>query len=166
MRANPIYGYTAGRYVWRVYIPDIKIRERCSIGAWLYHERPDETFRELDFEVCSGKLKDRNKYQTADDEVVAFMTAHSNYDDHDYQQIVKIKKNAWHIFEIDLSLVNNKYLAKWIINGTEYGLISLTAVLSVLFPYLPVEELEFTGNLRPTVGYSALFDYVSFTPYE
>ena len=87
--------YGAGLYTWRTYISDLGVTERVSIGSWLWNSDKHE----LDFEVGSGTAKERETLATADDEVIAYITSQDNPF---VQQKVKIKKNAWHTFKIDL----------------------------------------------------------------
>ena len=104
--------YGAGLYTWRTYISDLGATERVSIGSWLWNSDKHE----LDFEVGSGTAKERETLGVTDDEVIAYITSQDNPF---VQQKVKIKKNAWHTFKIDLQLVGNKYFATWLIDDVK-----------------------------------------------
>lgn len=152
--------YGAGRYIWRVYVSDLGMGDRASIGAWLYND--DE--HEIDFEIGSGTAADRAELNAADDEVVAYMTTQANPHNH---VKTKIKKNAWHTFEIDLSLVDGKYLVKWIIDGAPAVLIQQTFGEEYpFFIFCSVENLKFVGDHWPKQDNYALYDYVKYIPYD
>lgn len=151
--------YGAGLYTWRTYISDLKQSKRVSIGSWLWHN--DE--HELDFEVGSGTSEERILLQMADDEVIAYITSQANPWVH---QKVKIKKNAWHIFQIDIKLVNGNYFATWLIDGIPYAAQQLS--YGEAFPFhifCSVENLKFTGDSWPDKENYGLWDYVIYTPY-
>ena len=152
--------YGSGLYTWRTYISDLGEVERVSIGSWLWHD--DE--HELDFEVGSGTSDERKALQAADDEVIAYMTSQANPWLH---QGIKIKKNAWHIFQIDLKLVGGKYFATWLIDGVPYAAQQL--VFGEDYPFYifcSTENLKFVGDTWPYKDNHGLWDYVIYTPYS
>lgn len=157
-KVKTVQQYGAGLYTWRTYISDLGEVERASIGSWLYHN--DE--HELDFEVGSGTSEERAELRAAADEVIAYMTSQANPWVH---QKVKIKKNAWHIFQIDLKLVNGRYYATWLIDGVAYTERQLNFGEEYLFHiFCSVENLTFTGDIWPTQDNYGLWDYVIYSP--
>jgi len=158
MRTTKQYG--SGLYTWRTYISDLGEVERASIGSWLWH---DDT-HELDFEVGSGTSDERVAMNAADDEVMAYMTCQDNPWLH---QKVKIKKNTWHIFQIDLKLVNGKYFATWLIDGVAHSAQQLS--FGEEFPFYifcSIENLKFVGDTWPSKDHYGLWDYMIYTPYS
>uniref|UniRef100_A0AB33JH18 Toxin-antitoxin system protein n=1 Tax=Prevotella sp. GTC17260 TaxID=3236796 RepID=A0AB33JH18_9BACT len=152
--------YGAGLYTWRTYISDLGETERTSIGSWLWHDDKHE----LDFEVGSGTGKERKALNLADDEVIAYMISQANPWLH---QKVRIKKNSWHIFQIDLKLVNDKYLATWLIDGTPYAIQQLAfGEENPFYIFCSVENLKFVGDTWPYQTNYGLWDYVTYTPYS
>ena len=152
--------YGSGLYTWRTYISDLGELERVSIGSWLWHDDQHE----LDFEVGSGTGEERTALQLADDEVIAYMTSQANPWVH---QKVKIKKNAWHIFQIDLKLVQGKYFATWLIDGVAYANQQLTFGEDYPFYiFCSVENLHFLGDIWPYQDHYGLWDHVEYTPYS
>lgn len=152
--------YGAGLYTWRSYISDLGEVERVSIGSWLWHDDKHE----LDFEIASGTSKERKALSVADDEVIAYMTSQDNPWLH---QKVKIKKNAWHIFQIDLKLVNGKYFATWLIDGVAYAKQQLSfGEEHPFYIFCSVENLKFTGDTWPYKDNYGLWDYMVYTPYS
>lgn len=152
--------YGAGRYTWSVFISDLGQGDRCSIGAWLYND--DE--HEIDFEIGSGTAADRAELSATNDEVIAYMTTQANPNNH---VKTKVTKNAWHTFELDLSLVNGNYLVKWIIDGAPAALVQQT--FGEEFPFFifcSVENLKFVGDHWPRQDNYALYDYVKYVPYD
>ncbi len=152
--------YGAGLYTWRTYISDLGENEQVSIASWLYHDDGHE----LDFEVGSGKKTDRKALKLKSDEVIAFMTSQANPKRHEK---IKIKKNAWHIFQIDLQIINEKYFATWLIDGK----ICMEQQLNYgeSYPFIvacSTENLRFSGNIKARKNNYGLWDYVSYTPYN
>ena len=151
--------YGAGLYTWRTYISDLGTNERVSIGSWLWNSDKHE----LDFEVGSGTSKDRDLLKTADDEVIAYITSQDNPALH---QKIKIKKNAWHTFQIDLQLVGNKYFATWLIDGVKCAAQQLNYGQEHPFHiFCSTENLKFVGDNWPYKDNYGLWDYVTYTPY-
>ncbi len=151
--------YGSGLYTWRTYISDLGELERVSIGSWLWHD--DE--HELDFEVGSGTSAERAALQLAEDEVIAYATSQANPWVH---QKVKIKKNAWHTFQIDLKLVHGNYFATWLIDGVIYATQQLSFGEDYPFYiFCSVENLRFIGDTWPYQDNHGLWDYVEYTPY-
>ena len=151
--------YGAGLYTWRTYISDLGTNERVSIGSWLWNSDKHE----LDFEVGSGTSKDRDLLKTADDEVIASITSQDNPALH---QQIKIKKNAWHTFQIDLQLVGNKYFATWLIDGVKCAAQQLNYGQEHPFHiFCSTENLKFVGDNWPYKDNYGLWDYVTYTPY-
>ncbi len=152
--------YGAGLYTWRTYISDLAEMERVSIGSWLYNDDKHE----IDFEIGSGNSKDREELKLNSNEVIAYITSQDNPW---VQKKVKLKKNKWYVFQIDLKLVNKQYFATWIIDGTPYAKQQLSYGEEYLFYiFCSVENLEFIGDAWPHKDNYGLWDYVSYTPYS
>ena len=151
--------YGAGLYTWRAYISDLGTTERVSIGSWLWNSDKHE----LDFEVGSGTAKDRDALGAADDEVIAYITSQDNPALH---QKVKIKKNAWHTFQIDLKLAGGKYFATWLIDDVKCAAQQLTyGQEHPFYIFCSTENLKFVGDSWPYKNNYGLWDYVTYTPY-
>ena len=152
--------YGAGLYTWRTYISDLGATERVSIGSWLWNSDKHE----LDFEVGSGTTKERETLKTSNDEVIAYITSQDNPF---LSQKVKIKKNAWHTFKIDLQLVGDKYLATWIIDEVKCATQQLNYGQEHPFHiFCSTENLKFIGDNWPYQENYGLWDYVTYTPYS
>lgn len=152
--------YGAGLYTWRTYISDLGATERVSIGSWLWNSDKHE----LDFEVGSGTAKERETLGVTDDEVIAYITCQDNPF---VQQKVKIKKNTWHTFKIDLQLVDNKYFATWIIDDVKCAAQQLTyGQEHPFYIFCSTENLKFIGDNWPYQENYGLWDYVTYTPYS
>ncbi|KAA6323627.1 hypothetical protein EZS27_026950, partial [termite gut metagenome] len=151
--------YGSGLYTWRTYISDLDEAKRVSIGSWLWHD--DE--HELDFEVGSGTSEEREALQMGDDEVIAYITSQAHFEVH---QKVKIKKNEWHIFQIDLKLVDDNYFATWLIDDVSCAAQQLSFGEDYPFYiFCSVENLKFIGDTWPDKENDGLWDYVIYTPY-
>ncbi|MDO4879690.1 MAG: toxin-antitoxin system protein [Capnocytophaga sp.] len=152
--------FGAGLYTWRTYISDLGEVERVSIGSWLWNSDKHE----LDFEVGSGTATERTALGLSSDEVIAYITSQDNPF---IQQKVKIKKNAWHTFQINLQLVNGKYFATWSIDGVKYAAQQLQYGQDYPFHiFCSTENLKFIGDTWPYQNNYGLWDYVSYTPYS
>lgn len=151
--------YTTGRYTWKTFISDLGVGDQSSIGSWIYCD----DHHEIDFEVGYGKQNVREELQAAPDEVIAYMTTQ----DHPFQSVpVKIKK-GWHIFEIDLSLVDGKYRVEWIIDGKTVSTVQQTFGKEFAFYiYCSVENLRFLGDHIASQENYALYDFVSYKYHD
>ena len=99
----------------------------------------------------------------ADDEVIAYITSQDNPF---VQQKVKIKKNTWHTFKIDLQLVGDKYFATWLIDDVKCAAQQLNYGQEHPFHiFCSTENLKFIGDNWPYQDHYGLWDYVSYTPY-
>ncbi len=147
--------YTTGRYTWKAFISDLGAGDQSSIGCWIYCD----DHHEIDFEVGYGKQEVRENLQAAPDEVIAYMTTQ----DHPFLSVpVKIKK-GWHIFEIDLSLVDGKYKVEWIIDDKTVSTVQQTYGKEIAFYiYCSVENLKFLGDHIASQDNYGLYDYVSY----
>lgn len=147
--------YTTGRYTWKTFISDFGKGDQCSIGSWIYCD----DHHEIDFEVGYGKQTDREKLNAAPDEVIAYMTTQ----DYPFQSIPVAIKKGWHIFEIDLSLVDGKYKVEWIIDGKTVSTVQQTYGPEIAFHiYCSVENLKFLGDHPASQDNYALYDYVTY----
>ncbi|MDR0691672.1 MAG: toxin-antitoxin system protein [Prevotellaceae bacterium] len=158
-KVRTVKQYGSGLYTWRIYISDLGDVERVSIGSWLWHD--DE--HELDFEVGSGTSEERAALQLTEDEVIAYITCQA----HPWvQQKVRIQKNTWHIFQIDLKLVNGKYFATWLIDDVSYAAQQLSFGEDYPFYiFCSIENLKFIGDTWPYKDNYGLWDYTVYTPY-
>ncbi|MDO9594595.1 MAG: hypothetical protein Q7J19_06350 [Lutibacter sp.] len=148
--------YTTGKYTWRVFVPEMGVGDKASIGAFLYFNDSHE----LDFEIGYGKALVRQNLNAEVDDLLLY----TNSQGHPFKsEIFKIKRNQWYTLEIDLLLVNNKYQAVWYINNTELYRLNLEYGKSIAFHILcSVENLTFIGDHIPTQNNYAIFDYVEF----
>lgn len=77
--------FREGKYQWRVYVSDLEMKSRCSIGAFIYCDDNHE----IDFEIASGTEIQRTMYSAQDEEVLVFMTSQANPF---AQKVITIKK--------------------------------------------------------------------------
>ncbi len=152
--------HAQGKYQWRIFVSDLGIGEKCSIGAFLYKDDQHE----LDFEIASGNTAARAEYDAKDDELLVYMTSQGNPW---FQKIVKIKKNKWYTFEIDLKLINGSYQAKWSIDGENKAEKQLDFGNKTMFRvFCSLENLNPFGDFLPKKDNYTLFDYVKYTEYK
>ncbi|MGI6572186.1 MAG: leucine-rich repeat domain-containing protein [Fermentimonas sp.] len=155
--------FTTGEYKWRVYIPEMGMNERVSIGAFLYNDGDHE----LDFEIGSGTARARSKhaFNAFDDEVLMFLTS-QNFPSHQFVHPIKV--NAWYDLAIKLTK-NNKgnYFAQWFVNGYEVTSVDLQYGTEVPFGiHCSLENLDFMGDKPSTREHYVLFDKVSYLPVD
>lgn len=151
--------YTTGRYTWRTYIPQMGTRDQASVGSWIYCD----DHHELDFEVGYGTSKARAEVGAEADDMLAYMTSQ----DFPFTSLpVKIKP-GWHLFEIDLTLVDGKYHATWLIDGEKRHEVQLQFGNEISFRiYCSVENLKFIGDQIPQQENYGLYDYVEYKYHE
>lgn len=147
--------YTSGKYRWKTYIPKMEEKAQSSVGSWIYCD----DHHELDFEVGYGKSDVRKQLNASPNDMIAYMTSQ----DHPYKSTpVKIKP-GWHIFEIDLKLVDGHYYATWMIDGRKYQEQQLLFGNEIKFHiFCSVENLTFIGDLIPQQENYGLYDYVKY----
>nr|WP_299575120.1 hypothetical protein [uncultured Leptotrichia sp.] len=108
------------------------------------------------------KIK-QNPEEISFDEVIAYITSQDNPALH---QKVKIKKNAWHTFQIDLKLAGGKYFATWLIDDVKCAAQQLTyGQEHPFYIFCSTENLKFVGDSWPYKDNYGLWDYVTYTPY-
>lgn len=151
--------YTTGRYTWKTYIPEMGAGDRSSIGCWLYCDDKHE----IDFEIGPGKDKVRAGLNASHEELIGYMTTQGNpY----HTATIKIKP-GWHVFEIDITLVDGKYKVDWIIDKIVLSSVLQTYGKEIAFYiYCSVENLKFLGEHPATKDNYALFDYVKYKYHE
>lgn len=160
IKASTSTQFGSGRYEWRVYISDLGMNDRASIAGFLY---ADDT-HELDFEIGSGTAAARAAAGAKADEVLCYATSQANPW---VQKVKPIKKNAWHIIVLDMKLVNGKYLAEWLVDGTSLALQQMNFGEEYPFHvFSSVENLGFIGDHAPVKDSYGLFDYMEYLPYE
>ena len=147
--------YTTGRYTWRTYISEMGKGDQTSIGAWLYCDDKHE----IDFEIGPGNDVIREQLNAAPDDMIAYLTTQG----HPYHTLsIKIKP-GWHIFEIDITLVDGKYKIDWIVDKKVQSSVNQTYGKEIAFYiYCSVENLKFLGNHLATWDNYGLFDYVKY----
>ncbi|MEG0815856.1 MAG: hypothetical protein RSF93_07960 [Mucinivorans sp.] len=151
--------YTTGRYTWRTYISQFGVGDQSSIGSWIY----SDDHHEIDYEVGYGKATVRAELGAVPDDLVAYMTTQ----DFPFASVPVLIKSGWHIFEIDLSLVDGKYFVQWIIDGQVRASVQQTYGNQIGFRILcSVENLKFIGDQPATQDNYGLFDYVEYTYHK
>lgn len=151
--------YTAGRYTWKTYIPQMGEKDQASVGSWIYCD----DHHELDFEVGYGKAEVREKLNAAPDEMIAYMTSQ----DFPFTSIPVKIKTGWHIFEIDLAVKDGKYYASWLIDKVTRHEMQLKYGTEVSFYiFCSVENLKFIGDQIPHQENYGLFDFVQYKYHE
>lgn len=147
--------YTSGRYTWKTYIPQMGEKDQASVGSWIYCD----DHHELDFEVGYGKTAIRKELNASPNEMVVYMTSQ----DLPYTSLPVKIKTGWHIFEIDLTIKDNKYYATWIIDKKKQHQIQLEFGNEISFHiFCSVENLKFIGNEIPQQENYGLFDFVKY----
>jgi len=146
--------YKTGTYTWKVFIPPMGKGDMASLGAFLYCDDKHE----LDFEIGYGKESVRNELNAKDDDLIVYMTSQDN----PFKSIQKkIKCNKWYSLQIDLTLSNNKYIAKWYIDEKEVNTLNLNYGTDFSFYiFCSMENLKFMGDHIPKQENYGLFDYV------
>lgn len=151
--------YTTGNYKWRTWIPMPDVGDNGSVGSWIYCNDQHE----IDFEVGYGKAEERKKYGATDGTVLAYMTTQA----HPFMSKAVPIKPGWHIFEINLSLVDGNYFVKWSIDGELCATVQQTFGPEWKFSiYCSAENLNFMGDHAPTKDNIGMFDWVEYTPHQ
>jgi hypothetical protein len=151
--------FTTGRYTWRTYIPQMGVGDMASVGSWIYCD----DHHEIDFEVGYGKDSVRLEAGAAPDEMIAYMTTQ----DHPNKSVYVAIKSGWHIFEIDLSRVDDNYFVEWIIDDEVVSSVQQTFGTEFAFHiFCSVENLRFIGDHQPENENYGIFDYVKYSYHE
>ena len=153
--------FGSGRYEWRIFVPEMGMNDRASIGAFLYFD----DYHELDFEICSGTSADRAAHNAGADEVLCLVSSQANPF---FTEKTPIKSGVWHTFVMDLKLENKKYLAEWLVDGRSLKKQLLDFGESDAYFRIinSVENLMGMGDHAATRENYALFDYLEYAPYD
>ncbi|WP_316817862.1 hypothetical protein [Pedobacter nyackensis] len=147
--------YTSGRYTWRTYIPQMGEKDQASVGSWIYCD----DHHELDFEVGYGNAAVRKQLNAAPDDMIAYMTSQ----DFPSTSVPVTIKPGWHIFEIDLTIKDNKYYVTWLIDKKKQHGVQLQFGNEISFAiYCSVENLKFLGDRIPQQDNYGLYDFVKY----
>lgn len=152
--------FTTGTYTWRIFVPNFKLFEQVSIGAFLYHNEEEEF--EFDFEIGSGQKIDREKINLKNDEAIVFCVSqfHPSNSSH-----FAVKMNAFSDFKMELINVNGFYLVKWFINNNLVKTLQTAVKSNVKFKvHNSLENLHFMGDKKTTIENYVLFDSFTFNP--
>ena len=151
--------YTTGRYIWRTYVPKMNQGDQVSVGSWLYCDDKHE----IDFEVGPGNEHIRKQLNAGKKDMVVYMTTQGN----PYHTTPVLIRPGWHIFEIDVTLVNGCYQVEWLIDGKSQNVVQQTYGKEIAFYiYCSVENLKFLGTHPTTCDNYGLFDYVKYSYHE
>jgi len=151
--------YTTGRYTWKTYIPEMGKGDQASVGSWIYCD----DHHEIDFEVGYGKQAVREELGAGPDEMIAYMTTQ----DHPFKSVPVKIKTGWHIFEIDITLVNGNYKVDWLIDKKIVSTVQQTfGTAFAFYIFCSVENLKFIGDNLSTQENYGIFDYVKYRYHE
>lgn len=150
--------FTTGTYTWRILVPEFKLFEQISIGAFLYHNEDDEF--EFDFEIGSGQKKDREKINLKNDEAIVFCVSQFSPSNSSH---FAVKMNAFSDFKMQLMDVHGFYLVKWFINNTLVKTLQTSVKSTIKFRvHNSLENLHFMGDTKTTTENYVLFDSFSY----
>jgi hypothetical protein len=150
---------TTGRYTWRVFVSDLEINEKTSIGASISFDEQHA----LCFEVGYGRPNARARMKANADEYLVFMMSKGE----PYSCIRKPIKPGWHTFCLDLTLVENNYHVDWIIDDETANSIQLTYGTDYPFSIgCSVAKLDFFGDSISQKDHCGQFDYVEYTYHK
>ncbi|WP_146106923.1 hypothetical protein [Polaribacter porphyrae] len=150
--------FTTGSYTWRIFIPEFKLYEQVSIGAFLYHNEKEEF--EFDFEIGSGKKADREKINLKDDEAIVFCVSQFSPSNSSH---FWVKMEEYHNFTMQLLDVDGFYFVKWFINDTLIKELQTEVKSNIKFKaHCSLENLFFMGDKPPTKENYVLFDFFEY----
>lgn len=153
-------GFSAGTYVWRVFVPKFNLYEQASIGAFLYHHSVGKEF-EFDFEIGSGQKTDREKINLKDDEAIVFCVSQFSPSNSSH---FGVKMGEWSEFTMELTAVNGFYLVKWYINKKLVKSLQTAVKSTVNFRvHNSLENLHFMGDKLPSKKNVAEFDFFKYS---
>lgn len=146
--------FTTGVYTWRIFVPNFKMYEQVSIGAFLYHNQKEEF--EFDFEIGSGQKIDREKINLKDDEAIVFCVSQFLPSNSSH---FPVKIGAYSNFKMKLIDVNGFYLVKWFINDILVKELKTEVKSNIKFKaHCSLENLHFMGDVASSTENSVLFD--------
>lgn len=151
--------YTTGKYTWRTFVPKMGTGDQTSVGSWLYCDDKHE----IDFEVGPGNEQIRQQLNAQKKDMVVYMTTQGN----PYHTTPALIRPGWHIFEIDITLVDGNYRVEWLIDGKSKSVVQQTFGKEIAFYiFCSVENLEFIGSRPATQDNYGFFDYVKYEYHE
>jgi hypothetical protein len=150
--------FTTGLYTWRIFVPEFKLYEQISIGAFLYHNEEEEF--EFDFEIGPGQKLDREKINLKNDEAIVFCVSQFSPSNSGH---FAVKMNEYSDFKMELLNVDGFYLVKWYINNNLVKTLQTNVRSTIKFRvHNSLENLHFMGNKKTSSENYVLFDSFSY----
>ncbi|PQJ76422.1 hypothetical protein BTO16_10950 [Polaribacter glomeratus] len=150
--------FTTGTYIWRIFVPEFRLYEQSSIGAFLYHN--EEDIFEFDFEIGSGQKLDREKINLKNDEAIVFCVSQFSPSNSGH---FAVKMNEYSDFKMELLNVNGYYLVKWYINNNLVKTLQTNVRSTIKFRvHNSLENLHFMGDKTTSTENYVLFDSFSY----
>jgi hypothetical protein len=150
--------FKTGIYTWKIFIPNFKLYEQCSIGAFLYHNEQKEF--EFDFEIGSGQKADRDKINLKDTEAIVYCVSQFSPSNSNH---FNVPMNEWATFKMELIDVNGFYFVKWFINNKQVKELQTKVRSTINFRvHNSLENLFFMGDKVTSTENYVLFDSFSF----
>ena len=150
--------FTTGIYTWRIFVPEFKLHEQVSIGAFLYHNQKEEF--EFDFEIGSGQKMDREKINLKNNEAIVFCVSQFSPSNSSH---FAVNMNAYSEFKMELIDVDGFYLVKWFINNQLVKTLQTKVKSTIKFRvHNSLENLHFMGDVKTSSENYVLFDSFSY----
>lgn len=154
--------FTTGVYRWRIFVPNFKLYEKVSVGAFLYHNEEKEF--EFDFEIGSGQKIDREKINLKNDEAIVYCVSQFSPSNSSHS---KIKMNTFSNFKMQLIDVKGFYLVKWYINNNLVKTLQTKVNTNIKFKvHCSLENLGFMGDVESTSTNKVFFDSFNYSKDE
>ena len=149
--------FSAGKYTWRGFVPEMGVGDQASIGAFLYQD----DLHEVDFEIGYGTKKLRKDLGAKEDQLVCYLTSQGF--PHSTTQVL-LEREKWHECSIKISHTkNDKYLVEWFLNSVKVKALQTDFSDETEFVAVcSVENLSFLGDHLPSRDNYAIFDYFEF----
>lgn len=143
-----------GIYRWKIFIPEFRLYERCSIGAFLYHN--EKEIFEFDFEIGSGTKLDRGRIQLKDTEAIVYCVSQFAPSNSSH---FAVNMGEYANFTMELIDEDGFYLVKWYINNQLVKTLQTNVKSNINFRvHNSLENLRFMGDKKTTRENYVLFD--------
>jgi hypothetical protein len=151
--------FTTGTYTWKTHISEMGKDNISSIGSSIYCDNNHQ----IEFKVGYGKEVVRRRLGAESDDFIVYMISQ----DDPFKCVRKKMKSGWHIFALDLSLLDGKYNVRWHIDGNLVNSLQLSYGKEISFCICcSVENLDFMGDVPASKDNYGLFDYVQYVYHK
>lgn len=178
--------FELGEYVWHLYIPELEAGAQNAIAAFLLSDQSGGFLRsrEFDFEIGSGTIEDRARYNIPSGKLMVLMTMQRDtssgtvFDSVAFQPLDPndhVVPGAWYTYTIEMTQDSRgRYIASWFIQkdggpkllGRSQAISGIEVIGGDFDIFCSSENLLFMGENLPATNKDGYFDSSQYIPND